>query len=75
MQAAVAAEACRRWSWRAATALGHGFRISDTPFPIHFLPIDETHSTYPEDSYSFTKLCAGKICSRPTAAPTASAPT
>lgn len=36
-------------------ALGHGFRISGTPFPIHHLPIDETHPTYPEDSYSFTK--------------------
>lgn len=36
-------------------ALGHGFRISDTPFPHAFLPIDETHPTYPEDSYSFTK--------------------
>ena len=36
-------------------ALGHGFRISDTPFPIDFLPIDETHPTYPEDSYSYTK--------------------
>ena len=36
-------------------ALGHGFRISDSPFPIDFLPIDETHPTYPEDSYSYTK--------------------
>ena len=36
-------------------ALGHGFRISDTPFPIHFLPINETHPTFPEDSYSYTK--------------------
>ncbi|MEM7131702.1 MAG: NAD(P)-dependent oxidoreductase [Chloroflexota bacterium] len=36
-------------------ALGHGFRISDTPFPIESLPIDETHPTFPEDSYSFTK--------------------
>lgn len=36
-------------------ALGHGFRISDSPFPIDFLPINETHPTYPEDSYSFTK--------------------
>lgn len=36
-------------------ALGHGFRISDTPFPITRLPIDETHPTFPEDSYSFTK--------------------
>ncbi|HUW11952.1 MAG TPA: NAD(P)-dependent oxidoreductase [Anaerolineae bacterium] len=39
-------------------ALGHGFRISGTPFPIHRLPIDETHPTYPEDSYSFTKRAA-----------------
>ena len=36
-------------------ALGHGFRISDSPFPIEFLPINETHPTYPEDSYSFSK--------------------
>lgn len=36
-------------------ALGHGFRISGTPFPIQALPIDETHPCYPEDSYSFTK--------------------
>ncbi len=36
-------------------ALGHGFRISQNPFPIDFLPIDETHPTYPEDSYSFSK--------------------
>lgn len=36
-------------------ALGHGFRISKTPFPIERLPIDETHPTEPEDSYSFTK--------------------
>lgn len=39
-------------------ALGHGFRISGTPFPIDFLPINETHPTYPEDSYSFTKRAA-----------------
>jgi UDP-glucose 4-epimerase len=36
-------------------ALGHGYRISNTPFPIQFLPIDETHPCYPEDSYSFSK--------------------
>lgn len=36
-------------------ALGHGFRVSDSPFPIDFLPINETHPTYPEDSYSFSK--------------------
>ncbi len=36
-------------------SLGHGFRISDTPFPIESLPIDETHPCFPEDSYSYTK--------------------
>ncbi|MEM9265893.1 MAG: NAD(P)-dependent oxidoreductase [Cyanobacteria bacterium P01_F01_bin.13] len=39
-------------------ALGHGFRISATPFPIQKLPIDEQHPCYPEDSYSFTKHAA-----------------
>lgn len=36
-------------------ALGHGFRLSDTPFPIRSLPIDEEHPCYPEDSYSYSK--------------------
>ncbi|MGK7908034.1 MAG: NAD-dependent epimerase/dehydratase family protein [Synechococcus sp.] len=36
-------------------ALGHGYRISKTPFPIQTLPIDETHPCYPEDTYSFSK--------------------
>ena len=36
-------------------ALGYGFRISDRPFPIDFLPINETHPTFPEDAYSDTK--------------------
>ena len=36
-------------------ALGHGSRISKTPFPIHKLPIDETHLCEPEDTYSFSK--------------------
>lgn len=36
-------------------ALGHGYRISDTPFPLQALPIDETHPCYPEDSYSYSK--------------------
>jgi len=37
-------------------ALGHGFRISGNPFPVSYLPIDENHPCYPEDSYSFSKL-------------------
>ncbi len=36
-------------------ALGHGFRISGNPFPIDYLPIDENHPCYPEDSYSYSK--------------------
>jgi len=41
-------------------ALGHGYRISQTPFPFQALPIDEHHPSYPEDSYSYSKL-AGEL--------------
>jgi nucleoside-diphosphate-sugar epimerase len=41
-------------------ALGHGYRISQTPFPLQSLPIDESHPAYPEDSYSYSKL-AGEM--------------
>lgn len=41
-------------------ALGHGYRISQTPFPFRALPIDEDHPSYPEDSYSYSKL-AGEL--------------
>jgi UDP-glucose 4-epimerase len=41
-------------------ALGHGYRISQTPFPLQALPIDECHPSYPEDSYSYSKL-AGEL--------------
>ncbi len=42
-------------------ALGHGFRISNTSFPIHYLPIDENHPTYPEDSYSYSKRAGEEL--------------
>lgn len=42
-------------------ALGHGYRISKTPFPIRFLPIDETHPCHPEDSYSFSKRAGEEL--------------
>jgi nucleoside-diphosphate-sugar epimerase len=35
--------------------LGHGFRISGTPFPFEYLPVDEAHSLDFEDSYSLSK--------------------
>jgi len=41
-------------------ATGHGFRISKTDFPIHYLPIDEEHPVDVEDSYSYSKY-AGEI--------------
>lgn len=41
-------------------ALGHGYRISQTPFPLQALPIDERHPAFPEDSYSYSKL-AGEL--------------
>jgi hypothetical protein len=28
-------------------ALGHGYRISQTPFPFQALPIDESHPAFP----------------------------
>lgn len=55
MQAAVEADVKTVVMAGSNCALGHGFRISGTPFPIERLPIDETHPTWPEDSYSFTK--------------------
>jgi UDP-glucose 4-epimerase len=55
MQAAAAAGVKTVVMAGSNCALGHGFRISKTPFPIERLPINETHPTYPEDSYSFTK--------------------
>jgi nucleoside-diphosphate-sugar epimerase len=37
-------------------ALGHGYRISDKPFPFKYLPVDEAHLSSVEDSYSYSKL-------------------
>ena len=36
-------------------ALGHGYRITERPFEIKYLPIDEEHPSDVEDSYSFSK--------------------
>jgi nucleoside-diphosphate-sugar epimerase len=41
-------------------ALGHGYRISDKPFPFEYLPVDEKHPSNVEDSYSYSKL-AGEM--------------
>jgi nucleoside-diphosphate-sugar epimerase len=54
-------EACKRAGVQVVVAvtsncvLGHGFRLSDTPFPLQHLPIDESHPLDFEDSYSLSK--------------------
>ncbi len=42
-------------------ALGHGYRISNVPFPFRYLPVDEEHPSAVEDSYSFSKLAAEEL--------------
>jgi len=60
MQAAVEAGVRRVVMAGSNCALGHGYRISQTPFPLQALPIDESHPASPEDSYSYSKL-AGEM--------------
>lgn len=60
LQAAVAAGVERIVMAGSNCALGHGYRISQTPFPFQALPIDESHPALPEDSYSYSKL-AGEL--------------
>ncbi|MBM3222207.1 MAG: NAD(P)-dependent oxidoreductase [Candidatus Tectomicrobia bacterium] len=60
MQAAVDAGVQRVIMAGSNCALGHGYRISQTPFPLQALPIDESHPALPEDSYSYSKL-AGEM--------------
>ncbi|MDI7277411.1 MAG: NAD(P)-dependent oxidoreductase [Anaerolineae bacterium] len=42
-------------------AFGHGYRISDRPFPFHYLPLDEQHPSDVEDSYSYSKLAGEEL--------------
>jgi UDP-glucose 4-epimerase len=42
-------------------AFGHGFRLSQTPFPIKYLPLDEGHPSDVEDSYSYSKLAGEEL--------------
>lgn len=35
---------------------GHAFRVSDRPFPLEQLPIDESHPCRPEDNYGISKV-------------------
>jgi UDP-glucose 4-epimerase len=42
-------------------ALGHGYRISDRPFPLQYLAVDESHPSDVEDSYSYSKHAAEEM--------------
>lgn len=42
-------------------AFGHGYRISDRPFPFQYLPLDEEHPSDVEDSYSYSKLAGEEL--------------
>ena len=42
-------------------ALGIGGPISGRPFPVQYLPMDEEHPAYPEDSYAFTKRAGEEL--------------
>jgi UDP-glucose 4-epimerase len=41
--------------------LGLGFRISDKPYEVKYLPIDEEHPNTPEDTYSLSKVLDEEI--------------
>ena len=49
-------------------ALGHGSRISQTPFPFQALPIDECHPAFPEDVYSSSKRAGALLLASSTRA-------
>jgi nucleoside-diphosphate-sugar epimerase len=42
-------------------AYGMGFRVTQRPFPIKYLPLDEVHPSDIEDSYSYTKLAGEEL--------------
>jgi nucleoside-diphosphate-sugar epimerase len=63
LQAALAAEVPTFVMTGSNCALGHGYRISEAPFPFRYLPVDEAHPSAVEDAYSYSKL-AGELLLR-----------
>jgi UDP-glucose 4-epimerase len=61
MQAAVQAGVERVIMAGSNCAFGHGYRISDRPFPFRYLPLDENHPSDVEDSYSYSKLAGEEL--------------
>ena len=43
-------------------AVGHAYRISGRDYPCKSLPINETHPSDVEDSYSFSKVVDERLC-------------
>ncbi len=56
LQAAVASGVKTFVMTSSNCALGHGYRISGDPFPFQYLPADEAHPSFVEDTYSYSKL-------------------
>jgi nucleoside-diphosphate-sugar epimerase len=42
-------------------AIGIGSRISGRPFPVQYLPMDEEHPVFCEDSYAWTKFAGEEL--------------
>ena len=68
LQAALAADVGIFVMTGSNCALGHGFRISDKPFPLRYLPVDEEHPSDPHDSYSYSKLAGETLLASYTSA-------
>jgi nucleoside-diphosphate-sugar epimerase len=68
MQTTVAVRVKRVVMAGSHCALEHGSRMSQTPFPLQVLPIDEGHPVYPEDSYSYSKLAGALLLASSTRA-------
>jgi UDP-glucose 4-epimerase len=56
LDAAVRAGVRRLVAASSLCVLGAAFRISDKPFVVEQLPVDEAHPLRPEDSYSLSKV-------------------
>jgi UDP-glucose 4-epimerase len=61
LRAAVEAEVRVMVMTGSNCAFGHGYRISDRPFPFQYLPLDEEHPSDVEDSYSYSKLAGEEL--------------
>jgi len=61
MQAAVEAKVEAVIMTGSNCALGHCFNISGNYFPFQYLPVDERHLSFPEDSYSCSKWMGKRL--------------